>query len=180
VSLGMLMTGIVEYVGDVIVNDCGRPVPDRMLRYHGTIPSDCCPANGLLAVNWGDGRASESFGSSSGTQQNDPCAARPVYQIQLRYKTCWPVPDADQSGVVLIDPEWDETAAMLADVADCVTRALIALTCGAVSDAFTRAVRDQTAGRWLRYAATTPILPLGGCAGVLWTLTAAPLPGPVS
>lgn len=181
-SLSGLMTALVEFVGDVLVNDCGRPVPDRVLRYHGVIPDDCCTDAGLLAVNWTGGFPSTRFPTSAASD-NDLCVAPGVYGIAIRYRTCWPVPDADEAGVKLADAEWDETSAMLADVADCVGRELTDLTCflkqGRTADPFIDAVADSIAPRgWLRYAGVAPTIPLGGCTGVTWTLSAAPRSGP--
>lgn len=183
-SLSMLMTAIAEYVGDVLVNDCRVPVPDRVLRYHGPIPADCCTENGVLAVSWNDGYATQEFPANAANAKAAPCSAVPLYSLSIRYRTCWPVPDVDTNGVQLIDPEWDTAAALLADVADCVARALVALSCdqqqGVVLDPFVRAVHEQVVRGWLRFTDVSPILPLGGCAGVLWRMTAAPTPGEVS
>jgi len=177
------MTALAEYVGDVLVNDCGQPVPDRVLRYHGTLPDDCCTEPGVLAVSWSEGRAATEFPTSAASMKNDPCASIPIYTITIRYRVCWPVPDVDESGVQLLDAEWDATAAMLADVADCVARGLLLLKCGAPTapvDPLVAAVLDQVARGWLRFVDVSPSVPAGGCAGVLWRLYAAPLPGPVS
>lgn len=181
-SLSGLMTAMAEYVGDVLVNDCGRPVPDRMLRYHGTIPDDCCSEAGTLAVSWADGRAASEFPSSSANLKNDPCLSLPIYTLTVRYRVCWPVPDVDEGGVQLLDAEWDETAAMLADTADCVARELAALSCAgaARNDPFVAAILAQVSRGWLRYVDVAPSVPTGGCAGVLWRLYAAPTPGSVS
>jgi len=181
-SLSMLMTTLAEYVGDVLVNDCGAPAPDRVLRYHGAIPADCCTENGTLAVSWNDGFGSQDFPNNGANAKAAPCSAIPLYSLSIRYRVCWPVPEANANGVELIDPQWDGVAAQLADVADCVSRALLSLACTtpAPLDSFQRAVLANVSRGWLRFVDVAPILPLGGCAGVLWRMSAAPTPGPVS
>lgn len=155
----MLETALAEFVGDVLVNDCGRPVPDRVLRYHGTLPNDCCTDNGVLAVSW-----------NTITPQGTECSAFPQAEVRLRYVVCWPVAEVDERGVTVDDATWDQRAAMLADVADCVTRGLLGLSCSD-DDPLAQAVAAATVGR-IRFLAAEPITPQGGCAGVQWRLTA--------
>lgn len=182
-SFASLLTALTEYVGDVLVNDCGLPVPDRVLRYHGTLPDDCCSEAGTLSASWALGVATVDFPASAASQKADPCTQIPLYTVSMRYKTCWPVPEVNENGVELIDEQWDAKASMLADTADCVARSLIHLGCrqpGMVADPLTVAVQAQLARGWLRYIDVTPSVPLGGCAGLVWRMYASPLPGAVS
>jgi hypothetical protein len=168
-SLSGVMTALAEYVGDSIVNDCGRPPPDRVLRYHGTLPHDCCTDNGFLAVNWQQQFLSTIFPLQA-TGSADNCAGRPVAEIRLRYVVCWPAPEVGTNGVVLEDERWDGAAATLAEVADGVARALLRLTCEPPLDPLGQAVVEQAGRGWLRFIGADPILPDGTCAGVQWRL----------
>lgn len=172
-SLSGLMTALAEYVGDSIVNDCGRPPPDRVLRYHGVLPHDCCTDNGFLAVNWFTEYASTTFPVAA-TGSGDPCTGLPVAEMRLRYVVCWSEPEVTQQGVTINDEQdatWDVTAGMLAEVADGVSRALLRLTCDvSVDDLALAVVREVGAPSRLRFVACDPITPLGGCAGVQWRL----------
>lgn len=161
-SLAALETALVEFIGDVLVNDCGRPVPDRVLRYHGTLPHDCCSDSGFLVVSW-------NVISPQGG--GDQCAGWPQAELRVRYVTCWPTVEVDGGSIQLDDENWDENAAMLADVAHCVSLALMAITCS--DDPLAEAVVAATVNRQVRLVATEPITPQGGCAGVQWRLTVA-------
>lgn len=182
-SLSGLMNAVVEYVGDRLVNDIGRPVPDRMLRYHGPLPHDCCTDDGMLSVHWTDARTTAVGVGSTANEANNPCVQRPMVTLVVRYVICWPEPDIVE-GVPRIDDAYDaavnEKAGMLADVQDGITRALAALGCGEPVDQFVDAIWRNIAGTSLRFVDASPILPGGGCAGVLWRVHVAPLPGPVS
>lgn len=184
-SLSTLMTALIEYVGDVIVNDCGRPIPDRLLSYQGVIPDDCCSESGLLAASWADGRPVVKFPAQLASSEPDVCAAAPVYTISIRYRVCWPVPELNDDGIEVNpvqDAKYNEVASMLADVADCVARELISLSCvagGSTPDPFAQAVLDNVSPRkWLRYVDAQAERALGGCTGVTWRVYAAPSPGP--
>lgn len=188
-SLSSLMNGVVEYVADALVNDVGRPVPDRILRYHGALPHDCCTDNGFLAVHWDGGRAVTGGTASSASDKNDPCVQKPMVTLVVRYVVCWPEPPLDAEGLPYIDTTYDvtvnEKAGMLADVEDGIVRALVGLGCALNSQttgdpAIVETIRRTSAGRSLRFADAAPILPSGKCAGVLWRLHVAPLPGPAS
>jgi hypothetical protein len=171
VSLSALLTAVNEYVADALVNDCGVAAPTRQLSYHGRIPFDQCCPDGFLSTSWSDGNA-------NGQQ---PCAGMPTYNIEVRYVVCWSVPEGDAGGIVLTpeqDATWNNDALMLADVADCVGRSLVRLTCDRQStDPLDMGVLTQ-AGQ-LSYLGVSPIVPLGGCAGVLWRLSAPVRSGPV-
>jgi len=190
VSLSALMNGVVEFAADRIVNDAGRPVPSRILRYHGVLPHDCCTEDGFLAIHWLDGRASTDGSlTSSATTKNDPCSARPTVTLVVRYVICWPEPKL-VDGLPVIDDAYDvevnAKAGMLADVEDVVVREFLGLTCSRPNladpnvDDPTKAIWRNIAGTSLRFLDASPILPLGKCAGVQWRLNVAPLPGPVS
>lgn len=168
-SFSTVLVALAEYAGDVLVNDCGRPVPARVLAYHGRMPDDCCPANGTLGVYWTDGRVSPG--------RDLPCGGPPEFTIGIRYTTCWSEPEVDEGGVVIDqaqDEQWNSDALMLADVADCMTRALTRLLCDTtpppLDDPFATAVLAELVNRSARFQDVTPILPSGGCAGVLWRL----------
>jgi hypothetical protein len=183
------MTATVEYVADALVNDLGRPEPDRMLLYHGNIPHDCCTDDGFLAVHWENGRANAGGTGSSASDVNDPCVQRPMVTLVVRYVVCWPDPPT-RDGLPYVDAVYDasvnSTAGMLADVEDGVVRALVGLGCalnsiaGVDEAAIVEEIRRNTAGRSLRFVDATPILPSGECAGVQWRLHVAPSPTPAS
>jgi hypothetical protein len=170
VSLSLLLTALNEYVGDVIANDCGRPPPSRQLSYHGRLPHDCCTDAGFLVTNWESGKPDPAA---------QPCAGLPSYVINVRYVVCWSMPEVGTSGVEITDAQdttWNNDALMLADVADCVARALIGLTC--TDDPFASMVIALSRKQGLRYTGVSPIVPLGGCAGVQWQLDAPVRSGP--
>lgn len=178
-SLSGLLTAVGEYVGDTLVNECGRPAPE-VLRYHGTLPNDCCTDDGVLSVSWEREQAFLKFPASSAGAA-EPCPGLPMVRLIVRYVVCWPVPDVlAESGTVLDYPGWDLRAATLADVADCVTRALIRLQCSPPDGPFADAVVAAAGRDRFRFVESTPILPGGGCAGVRWHADAgiaSPSPG---
>jgi hypothetical protein len=171
VSLSLLLTALNEFVGDILVNDCGRPAPTRQLSYHGRLPHDCCTDDGFLVTSWESGR-SEGGG--------EPCAGLPAYTVNVRYVVCWDLPEVGTSGVEITDAQdtkWNNDALMLADVADCVARSLIGLTCD--DDPLASVLVALSRKQGLRYTGVSPIVPLGGCAGVQWQLNAPVRSGPV-
>lgn len=172
-TLSTLETAVIEYVGDVITNVCGRPSPE-VIRYHGgTVPDDCCTDDGTLSIWWGRLFASAQFPS----QSTDLCVGPPVSELYLRYSVCWPKADVTASGGIVnrLDPACDAAAAVLADVADCVHRALIRLSCRPdQDDPFVAAIQNELfPENAIRWRETTAARPLGGCAGVTWALYAA-------
>lgn len=177
-SLSGVLTALLNYAGDVLVNDCGRPAP-RVLRYHGIMPHDCCADPGFLVGSWEREYASSTF-PNAGATNPAPCPGTPVTILILRYVVCWPVPKVSQSGVTLMDDGWDERAAVLADVADCMSRAFMRLQCGppAADDEYAVALMAATGRERLRLIEATPIAALGGCAGVQWRLYAGVAQGP--
>lgn len=173
-SSSALMTALLEYVGDVMVNECGLdPGPERVLRYHGArgMPQDCCSEDGYLVASWAREWGSANFPNQA--RGENGCSALPALQYELRYVVCWPVPPVSTSGVQPIDDRWDEKAAELADVADCVSRALIRLACSTVADDPLRdAVLEQVRCNQFTFVEAVPIDPGGSCAGVLWRVYA--------
>lgn len=170
-SLSDLESAVLEYVGDVLVNECGRPAPDRLLRYHGVAPDDCCTTNGTLSISWEVGYPSEKFPSRGNSQ----CVGAPVYTLNVRYVTCWPgLGTVTPEGYVLPDDAWDSTAAMLADAADCVSRSLMRLACDPISDdPLVAAILEQCLRNQFQWIETTPVRPSGLCAGVTWKMYAS-------
>lgn len=170
-SLSGMLTALVEYTADVIVNDCGRPVPTKVMRYHGTMPDACCTDDGVLSISWSNGYPSKDFPSRA----TDPCTGPPVYSIEVRYVTCWAGIDPSPEGVILPDDRWDTDAAILADLADCVNRGYLRLSCGNpdMDDPFIAAVFAQTLRNHVRWYDTTIVRPSGLCAGITWKLYAA-------
>lgn len=188
-SLPGLLTAYAEYIADVLVNECGRPVPDRLLRYHTRAPDDLCSDAGSLAVWWDAGVPTNNFPQSAAGAAGPPCGVMPMYTLTARYVVCWPAPEDTgdpEQPVELLDTEWDATAAMLAGVADCVTRFLIRLGCTTSrnepwSTPAGRALVAQCARQSFRFTSASPTIPGGTCAGVEWTCYAAPkAPAPVS
>lgn len=174
-SLSTLLTSVAEYVGDQLVNGCCLAVPDRVIRYHGPIPHDCCSDSGFIAVSWERQYASAQFPVETSTQTS-PCAGPMAVVVSVRFVKCWQIPDVDENGVRLADDTWDADAATLADISDCISRALIALACNPDrSDPFVDAVMDHTdpPGSMtpsVRFLEAKVIADQGGCAGVEWRL----------
>lgn len=169
-SVSKLETAVLELVGDRLVNQCGRPIPDRVLRYHGTVglPEDCCTANGVLSITWERAWPTNAFPGSS-AQKGTPCPGYPVLLLVIRYVVCWPAAEVTQQSIVLDDTTWDAEAAMLADTEDCIARTLMRLSCDTNSaDAFEQAVLAATAKNGFAYSESLPTGPKGGCAGIIW------------
>lgn len=177
-SLSGLETALAEFVGDSIVNDCDQPPPDRVLRYHGTLPNDCCTENGTLAVSWAMEYLSADFPNSTAANR-DPCPGVPVATINLRYVICWPPLRIVPGKLILADDSWDARAARLADVADGVTRAFARLMCAPdLADPIVAAVVQAAGRNRVRFIDVAPLPVLGLCAGVLWRVYASPATGP--
>lgn len=176
-SIASVELAVVEFVGDVLVNDCGRPPPDHVFRYHLSVPHYCCTDNGVLAIHWTIESQQGAFPTGA---LKSPCNGLLVTQLTVKYVVCWPAVEFDGGAVIMKDAEWDAQATMLANVADCVARALIRLTCDPqVTDPFGVAVLEETAKR-VQFIDTSPIPPGGLCAGVQWRLYAAVPTGEVT
>lgn len=172
-SLSGLLTAVADYVADVLVNECGRPVPDRVFRYHGRAPQDCCTDAGVLDVSWDRLFPSTSFPTAAGG--SEPCPGAPVTPLTVRYTVCWPVPELQPTVLNVDFAGYDALAAELADVADCVSRWLLDLSCDPfLEDPYVAAIFDHAPRGRVRLVESSPILPAGGCAGVQWRLNAAP------
>jgi len=177
-SLSDLESAIIEFIGDVLVNDCARPEPTKVMRYHGTMPDACCTDDGVLSISWEQGFPSKIFPQRS----TDKCVGAPVYTFNIRYVTCWAgLTDVSPEAVVMPDDQWDADAAMLADVADCVARQLLKLACDPISpDPFTAAILEQVMANQFQWIDTTPVRPGGLCAGVTWRVYASLKSGAVA
>lgn len=172
-SLSGLLSSLIGYTAGVIEHDCpGAPTPDRLFRYHGTAgtPHDCCSESGLVSAEWDRTYASSKWPADD-SAHSGACSGIPTSMIAIRYVKCWPV---SEDGNAMPDPAVDAAAAQLAEVADCVTRALLDLACDPANGALTKSVLgDNGVGVGLfRFRACEPIPPLGACAGVLWRVVA--------
>lgn len=179
------MTALAEYVGQVLVDECERPAPDRVLRYFGGgVPQDCCTEKGVLSVAWDRGFPSETFPTDASGRARG-CASRPIFVLSIYYDVCWNAPEANASGIDLLDSEWDGDAAMLADVAECVARWLIRAECGKVTDqnttddvvtkyaALVSAIHEGCEDSF-RFREVVPVGPGGSCARLVWRVYAGP------
>lgn len=137
-GLADVLTAYANLVSDVLVNDCGAPLPGRILRYHGPAPDDMeCSTDGILSVWWDD------------LNDSDPkhCAGVPQVVLGARWVRCWKQAEVDQGTMTLFDETWDADAALFADSAECVARVLMQLACvskvpGSVNDDKMRALLD--------------------------------------
>lgn len=163
-SLGAVLTAFAELVGDSLVNDCGQPVPSRVVRYHGhSIPDDMeCSSDGILSVWWN--------APIRPKDPTKPCVGYPVATLSARWARCWKLPTVANGGITLWDDEWDGDAAILADTAECVSRALMRLSCleGSPAPAATQALLDLVTVP--RFLSASPAGPQGGVAGVVWQI----------
>lgn len=135
-SLSAVTTALAEYVADVLVNECDRPIPGRILRYWGIegVPQDwACDDNGVLSVAVDRGFASKEFPIDSATRP-EPCAGMPAYVVAIRYDICWKVVKASKTGLELYDEQHDADSAMLMDIADSIMRALLRLQCKGIEN----------------------------------------------
>lgn len=182
-SFSGLLTAVAEYVGATLVDDCGRPAPTRVLRYHGgALPQDCCTADGILSVGWVSEFPTATWpaGWRGGFE---PPPGPFTADLWVRYDTCWLVPAANAKGPVLTDAvfaEWDATTAMLAEVADCVGRALHRLTCKTPETEEQREILESTGCNRFAYISVVPTGPRGGCAGLEWHAYAGVTPAGIS
>jgi hypothetical protein len=174
VSIGSLETAVTEYLLDALI-ECGRPEPDRVLRYHGLLPHDCCTANGLLVVSWELGYGTNPFPNDS-SSRSEPCPAMLTVNLLHRYVMCWPAPKEAINGLIPVDEAWDLAAATLADIANCGARAFLRLQCAPdLSDELQAAVIQEIGRNRFRFRSTAPIPAQGLCAGVEWRTIATPI-----
>ena len=188
-GLSAFATALLNYVGDVIVNTSGRPVPDRVLRYWGSrgLPDDCCTANGVLSATMHDGWSTREFPANVAMRPLPDCPQRPLWAVNVRYIVCWSEPtDWTPAGPpTLDDGTWDADAAMLMDVSDDVARALLRLGCAGISEEPPERLElARTLMGWvwpyghLRLRSTEPQGPAGMCAGIVWQVLVETLPDP--
>lgn len=164
-TLGAALTAYAELVGDVLVNDCGEEVPGRVLRYHGhAVPDDIdCSKNGILSVWWEPSIVPLNLGK--------PCSGFPVVTLSARWVVCWKVADVKPGSISLHDAIWDADAGRLADVAECVARALMGLSCGTPQSDHARALLVLLRGDpKATFVGASPVAPLGGVAGLKWQI----------
>lgn len=173
--LSELLTGYANLIGDVIVNRLGLtvlsvgqevPLPaPRVLRYHGHAPPDDLECgDGILSVWW------ESIAPKD---TRDPCTGPPVIGLAARYGVCWTLADADEGGITLYDDAWDRDAALLAEIAEGVGRALFRLTCGGSGNQPTGDAQYDALVPLLlqpRYISTAPTGATSNSAGVIWRI----------
>lgn len=170
-TLAAFETSLIEYVGDRLVNECGRPVPDKILRYHGVFPADCCTANGALWITWDKAYPSTEFPLPNSSRAQAPLPASVLtFPLTLGYRVCWKGIKTAAGVLIPMEPEWDADAAVLADVGECISRALMHLVCGKIDGEFAQAVLDQVPCNKLRFIDATPVTPSGLCAGIAWHL----------
>lgn len=171
-ALADLLTNVVEYVGEAIVTDCGRPTPTKVLRYHGTqpgLPQDCCTDDGVLSIGWAMEYPTDNWPNPS--RGDSSCPGPLTATLAIHYDVCWSIPDADASGIEItdaLDAKWDADAAMLADVAECVGRALVRLACGTATGTLAAAIFGETGCKRFQFQNVTADGPGGGCARLTW------------
>jgi hypothetical protein len=178
--LGATLTAYAELVGDLLVNECGQQVPARVLRYYGhAVPDDanCDGETGWLSV-WWDGPMTAPGAA--------PCPGPLRVTLAARYMRCWKLPKVTQRSITLEDTHWDVLAAEMADVAECVARGLLRLSCpplpaGPEGEKM-RALVAHFARPFTGFVQAVPAEPSGGVFGVRWdlecSLRATPVDGP--
>ena len=173
-SLSAVLTTLIEYVEDVIVNDCGQPPLVRRLRYFGSggLPQDGKCIDGVLSVAFDRGWAAKTFPRDA-SGEADPCPGLPTYDLALRYDRCWIEPEIDEVGITLLDSTWDTDSANLSDVADCVARALIAVQCGNASGELAQALLATVRKNTFRYREVVPTRGTS-TARLTWRIYAGP------
>lgn len=165
-SIALLEQELLTF-GVTTLEACGLVVPGAVTSYlyHCIPPEDCCTADGTMVVHWNRAYASDRFPARASTS---PCPGKPVYELDLTYWECWPVPN-DQ-GTPPSPAVMNAAAIRLADIADCIRFALHGAVC-AGSAPF------DCCG-WSALGDTVPICPRGGCAGVRWSVIVGDCTGP--
>lgn len=153
------------------------PQPDPIL-YHGAEPDDCCPDSDDLPpriVVWWKG-IGPAPGAAAG---RGGCDTPPVMELGIRYLICWPTSDTG----VPSDTELRETFAPKAQLlarAGWVGYMALSNELGLCDDAGRGRIAQRTAvSETLGWSTVTlgralPRRPMGGCAGVDWTVTLTP------
>jgi hypothetical protein len=168
-----LLVVLTELVGDVIVNGdpreplaVSRPVPGRVLRYHGHAPPEDldCEGGSYLAAWW------ENMVPKSTTL---PCPGPPVVTLGIKYVQCWKIAESVGGALTLHDGVWDTDAGTLADLAEDVMRVLTMLSCADGNPTgyeFVDAVVPLISKP--RYVSTIAAGAGSGAAGVVWRINA--------
>lgn len=175
-SLSALATAVVDYVADVIVNDCAQPSPRWIMRYHGKrLPEIAMviPPEGILFVSEEQEYTTAQFPVPA-AMRPDVIVSEPVTLLTIRYVVCWPQPKMKGDGNLIFTQElrddWDTISATLMDVGDVVQRALMNLNCKreVPDDEADLAALIERSCHGVRFRETTPIDPQGALAGVMW------------
>lgn len=141
------------------LNNCGRPVPDRVTKYHGEIAVGCCDGNGFLTCHWNPA-VPDRTGIPQG--MGNPMGERAA-DVMLRLYRCWPTVLEDGT---YPDAEANAAAEGLAQDADCIWSAITRAICEGL-------LAEYLAGcDGLELVSMTPRRPSGGCAGIEWKLHA--------
>lgn len=162
-TLAAALTAYAELVGDVLVNDLEQPEP-RVLRYHGHAPpAEVQCGDGILSVWWAP--------SLTPKVSSGDCQGFPVATLHARYVICWKLAEANNDGITLFDASWDRDAALLAEIAEAVTRVLLRLNCpaGEVTDEEKALRALATSGR-VTFVQCVPVGALSDTAGVEWVV----------
>lgn len=168
-GLAAIEAKLLEYVGLVMVEQCGRPEPAHVLRYQGTLADQCCPEEGVLSAHWEGDKPKDPRGQ----QKDQSCLL--VAPIALRYVTCWHLPNDPRAITDAEYVRWDTDAAALADLAHCVSLALCRLGCSPVRDPLFADVLGDTGCQEVKFTGAEPAgagaTLSAGCAGVVWKVT---------
>lgn len=134
---------------------CGRPVPDRKLRYHGDVAVQCCDGNGLLTAHWNP-VTMDRTGLPPGQLPGMPIGKRQA-DIYLRLYRCHPTLKADGS---FPEDEGDAAVAALANDMDCLVSAFGDAICAGTLNPYLAGCDG------LALVSVAPRRPSGGCAGI--------------
>lgn len=167
--LSEAMTALAEFVADRIINRCGMPLPQgfRILRYHGgPPPEDLDCGGGYLAV-WWEGPA---FAPTDQAGPRAQCPGPLTVVLGVKYVQCWQPADVDEDGITLHDTTWDADAAVLADLAQCITNHLLVFSCDDMDGLFSDEAYQEVARTLLRlrFLGVTPAAPQGAAASITW------------
>lgn len=180
-SLPGAMTAYAEFVAQVLVSECGRNPPTRVLRYFGErgLPQDCCTTDGVLSVTTWNGWATETFPNDAGGRASESCSSRPVYPLRADLDVCWRQPKVSSSGIEILDDAWDADAAELAATLDCVARAIMCpdkCAAEASRDKWAAYLEELVNGRdtTTAFVSARVVGPSGGCVRLSWLVYASP------
>lgn len=167
--LADLLGYYVTLIAEEITEECDlTPAIDietlRYLRYHGhAIPDNIeCDPNGLLSA-WWENLKPKSPGD---------CAGGLVVTLNAKFAMCWKQADVGQKSMTIHYDQNDSDAARLAQIAECVSRRLLAVVCTQVNAV--NEMDDPTAhaflerGRDMQFLGATPGGAQGGVAWINW------------